>query len=193
MRRPLFIGSLFAIAACGGAADIVTPPKKPALDPGLTIRVRDLMDTTTAPGRAHWHVYAILTGPYTALNGVALQGAIDLNDVRLGHNVLCVGVGADSVGQRLITVLAVADTTTSSLTPDATADDIVNAWYAGNHTLPARWAALTFPPQDAWNSVQFQNGHGQTKGDPIKWGFDWTGPGTASFYERTDSDPLCSS
>src|SRR4051812_4548333 len=123
--------SLAALVACGGSssdAGITNPPaKKP--DPFVTVRVRDLMDTMTAPGRAHWHIYALLTGPYTAQNGIANQGNIGLNDLELGHGLRCVSVGADSVGQRLLTVLAVADTTTAELTPDAPAAALINAWY----------------------------------------------------------------
>jgi len=195
MKRIISLVALVLIAACGGSGSdggITTPPPKPkALDPFLTIRVRDLMDTTTAPGRAHWHIYALLTGPYTGLNGIARQGEVSLIDVRLGHNVVCGGASADSVGQRLITMLAVADTTTANLTPDATAEGLANDWYAGNHALPSGWMALTFTPQDAWNSAQFLAGHGLTRDDPIKWGFDWTNGGTAAFYERTDTDPAC--
>lgn len=189
MRHPLIV-LLFVLAGCGGSTDgvITTPPpggKKP--DPYLTIRVLDLMDTTTAPGRAHWHNYILLTGPYTALNGITRAGAFDLPNLRYGHNLNCIGVGADSVGQRLISVLGIADTTTSALTPDAHADTLAAAWYAGNHTLPSGWMALTFAPQDAWQSAQYVAGHGLTPADPIRWGFDWTARGTTTFYERTDT------
>ena len=187
MRR-LSVFALVLVAACGGSG-ITTPPKK--LDPYLTIRVRDLMDTTTAPGRAHWHMYALLTGPYTSLNGISPQGSIGLNDLRLGHNLGCVSVSADSVGQRLLAVVALADTTTENLTPDALFNNQIALWYAGNLTMPVGWDVLFFVSQDAWNSAQFKAGHGLTSSDPIKWGFDWTARGTTTFYERTDTDPTC--
>lgn len=183
---------LFALAACGGSADngiTPPPPKKP--DPYLTIRVRDLMDTTTAPGRAHWHIFSMLTGPYTALNGIGGQGNIGLNDLELSHDVRCVSIQADSVGQRLVSILALADTTTDQLTPDAQFPPVAEQWYNGNHNLPAGWMALTFPAVDAWQSDQYLAGHGLTSADPIKWNFDWTGAGTVSFVERTDSDLEC--
>jgi hypothetical protein len=193
--RVLKLSALIAIlTACGGSGGdngIVNPPPAKKPDPFVTVRVRNLMDTTTAAGRADWHVYAILTGPYDALNGIALQGYIGLDDVRLHHDVLCVGVSADSVGQRLLTILALADTTTSATTPDASFSAAVTAWYGGARNLPASLMPLTFPATDAWLSVQYAQGHGLTPLDPIKWGFDWTASGTATFYERTDTDAEC--
>jgi hypothetical protein len=196
MTRYLAAG-LLVLAACGAGSDGggITPPppvpKKP--DPYITIRVRDLMDTTTLDGRAHWHMWVVLTGATNEnLNGILYQGNIGLNDMELSHNVRCIAVAADSVGQRLVTIVAFADTTTDQLTPDATAESIANAWYAGNHVLPNGWAVLTFPPTDAWQSAQYVAGHGLIKSDPIKWGFDWTGAGVATFSERTDNDPQCS-
>lgn len=193
MRASILCGLLAVLAACGGSGDgggiTPPPPKKP--DPYITVRVQNLLDTTMAPGRAQWHVYALLTGPYDAQNGISPQGAISLEDVRLHHNVICIKVGADSVGQRLISPIAVADTTTEALTPDATADGIIQAWYGGNHTLPSGWMAIVVTPTDAWVSQQYTAGHGLTKLDPIKWGFDWTAATTMTFYERSDSDPTC--
>jgi hypothetical protein len=61
----------------------------------------------------------------------------------------------------------------------------------GSRTLPAGWKALTVLSQDAWDSDQYRAGHGLVPADPIKWGWDWTGAGATTFYERTDSDPLC--
>lgn len=192
MRRALFGILVLVLAACGGDG-ITPPPNEPALDPWLTVRVRDMLDPNTAVGKTQWHVFALLTGPYDSQNGIAFQGTIDAEDVRLGHNVRCVTLGADSVGQRFLTILAIGDTTTGSATLDADARQIVNAWYAGNHVLPAGWMALTFEPRDAFVSAQFDAGHGLVPHDPIKWGFDWTANGTTSFYERTDSDVECSS
>jgi hypothetical protein len=191
--RNLLVSGLFVLAACGGSSDngITNPPPPKKPDPYITVRVRNLMDTTTAPGRAHWHIYAMLSGPDTARNGVVSQGAIGLNDLELSHNLHCVSVGADSVGQRLLSLAAFADTTTSELTPDATADAIAHAWYGGDHNLPAGWASLSFPPTDAWQSAQYLAGHGLVRDDPIKWEFDWTGAGASSFAERTDSDAQC--
>jgi hypothetical protein len=148
---------------------------KPKLDPWLTIRVRDLLDTTQAPGRAQWRVYAMLTGADINLHGFGRQAAFSLEDVRLNHNLTCIGVRADSVGQRLIALLAIADTTVeTSRTPDAPADSVAAAWYAGSRTLPAGWMALYLPPVDAWDSQQFQAGRGLVAQDPIKWGWDWS-------------------
>lgn len=188
MRR-LILGVALVASACGGTTE--PNPKARALDPYITVRVRNLLDTTTAPGRAHWHVYALLSGPYTNLNGIASQGAISLEDVRLNHVMLCMKVGADSIGQRLISPIAVADTTTEQLTLHNTAKAIIEEWYAGDHDLPSGWMAIVIPPVDAWISDQFDNGHGLTREDPIKWGLDWTDRGTPQFYERTDASTEC--
>lgn len=184
--------ALLVLAACGSATEPVVKPN-PKLDPYFIVRVRNQLDTTTAPGRAHWHIYELFTGPYDRLNGIQNQGAISLEDLRLNHYFRCVGAQADSVGQRFVSILAVADTTTSNLTPDATAFAFVQAWYDGNHTPPAGWMAIALPPTDAWTSAQFTAGHGLVSTDPIKWGLDWTGRGAINFYERpsTDTDPLC--
>jgi hypothetical protein len=179
---------LALIVACGTSTEPGTTILPRKLDPYITIRVRDQMDTTTLSGRAHWHIYLLLTGPNVNLNGIAPQGTASLEDIRLSHNRTCVGASADSIGQRLVSVVAFADTTTSDLTLDATARSIVDAWYAGNHTLPAGWKALFNPAVDAWDSQQFANGHGLTRQDPIKWGLDWLGAGTVDFYERPGSD-----
>jgi hypothetical protein len=190
MRHLLTI-SLLALAACGGSDHGITPPpKKP--DPYVTIRVRDVMDTTTAAGRAHWHSYLMLTGPYTALNGIFLESDFSLTDRRLNHNVQCLSISADSVGQRLLSVVAFADTTTEQSTASAQFDDYSQVWYSGNHTLPTGWMALTFAPVDAWQSAQYLAGHGLRPSDPVKWDLTWTGAGVVSFTERTDSDAQCS-
>src|SRR4051812_25303601 len=131
MKKLLLTTLALAAIACGGS-DL---PKKP--DPYLTVRVRNQLDTTTAPGRAHWHTYILLTGPYTALNGVSFQGTFSLSDIRHGISTHCMSAGADSVGQRFLSLIAVADTTTEQLTADATAQSIVTAWYNGNHNLPS--------------------------------------------------------
>lgn len=174
------------LAACGGT-DL---PKKP--DPYLTIRLQNQLDTTTRPGRATWHTYLLLTGPYTAQNGISPQGGVSLQDIRLGLVTKCLTADADSVGQRLLTLIALADTTTEQGSADATAQSIVTDWYNGNHNLPTGWMALSTAPADAWNSQQFEGGHGLVPSDPIKWDWTWTGSGATNFAERTDSDPLCS-
>jgi hypothetical protein len=49
--RNLLVSGLFVLAACGGSSDngITNPPPPKKPDPYVTVRVRDLMDTTTAP------------------------------------------------------------------------------------------------------------------------------------------------
>jgi len=191
MRKlSLFVLTL-AIAACGGSGgnSIVIAPKKP--DPYITVRFRNLIDTTTAAGRADWHIFMDITSADPNQVDFVAVGAIGLNDLRLKHVVHCQGVGADSVGQRFVAFLALADTTTAELTAQAPADSVARAWVVGSRTLPAGWIAFYQPPTDAWTSAQFTAGHGLTPLDPIKWGFDWTAVGTASFYERTDADAAC--
>lgn len=193
--RNLLVSGLFVLAACGGSSDngITNPPpvpKKP--DPYITIRLRHEMDTTTAAGRAHWAFYGLITGSDNpAQNGIRYEGAISLIDFRNGHTQLCPSFDADSVGQRLVEVVGFADTTTENLTPQVDFDARAASWYAGSHVLPSGWAALTTTATDAWQSQQYNAGHGLTKTDPILWGFDLTGAGQSSFYERNDSDPSC--
>lgn len=191
--RIFFATALLILAACGGASDNgVTnppPPKKP--DPYVTIRVRDMMDTTKAPGRGQWHVFAMLTGPYDRLNGISYQGTTGIDDLRLSHNVRCVTVSADSVGERLLSIVAFADTTTEQPTPDAQFATFAQQWYDGSHTLPTGWMVIASTPTDAWQSAQYLAGHGLTSEDPIKWNLDWTESGTMTLTERTDSDPVC--
>lgn len=193
--RSILCGVLLVVAGCGGPdGGGVTPPpvgKKP--DPFLTVRIRNQLDTTKATGQAQWHMFTMLTGPYNSLNGITGAGNISWQDVRLGHDVRCARIQADSVGQRLLSILAIADTTTTEETPDVPVAAIAKAWYEGNHNLPAGYMAMTFAPQDAWNSQQFAAGHGLVPSDPIMWGFDWTGNGISSFYERSDADPTCAS
>lgn len=181
------------LAACGGDG---TGPGKPKPDPYLTVTIRHRLDTTTAAGRAHWHIFALLTGPYDAQNGVGFQGAISLHDVRLGRRSgPCVRVASDSVGQRLLSLVAFGDTTTSDLTPDATAASLAVQWYNGTvtaATLPTGWMALVVPPNDAWDSEQYAAGHGLVQSDPIQWIWDWDTATSAPFYEGENDDPaLC--
>lgn len=194
--RAFLILSVLGIVACGGGGKdgggIVTPPPAAKPDPFITIRLRNQLDTTSRAGRAHWAFYGLITGsPNPAQNGITHQGAISLQDVRLGHTLLCPAFDADSVGQRFVELIGFADTTTEALTPQVEFDARAAAWFGGDHSLPSGWGALTTTATDAWNSAQYNAGHGLTKSDPIKWGFDLTGTGQATFYERTDSDPDC--
>jgi hypothetical protein len=194
MKRLLL---LVLLAACGGSGSdngVTNPPppvpKKP--DPYITIRLRHMMDTTSAAGRAHWAFYGLITkSDNPAQNGIRGGGAISLIDFRNGHVQLCPSFDADSVGQRLVELIGFADTTTEALTPQVQFDARAAAWYSGDHTLPSGWAALTTTALDAWQSAQYDAGHGLTKSDPILWGFDLTGSGQSTFYERADDDPTC--
>lgn len=193
--RALLVLSVLLLGACGGdAGNGITPPPPPAAkpDPFITIRLRNELDTTSRAGRAHWAFYGLITGsPNPAQNGITYQGAISIQDIRLNHAQLCPAFDADSVGQRFIELIGFADTTTENLTPQVAFDARAAAWFAGDHALPSGWDALTTTPTDAWNSTQYNEGHGLTKADPIKWGFDLTGTGTSSFYERTDAGTEC--
>jgi hypothetical protein len=185
------------LAACGGSTDggITNPPPPPPAkpDPYITIRLRNEMDTTSHAGRAHWAFYGLITGSSNpAQNGITYQGAISIQDIRLNHSQLCPAFDADSVGQRFVELIGFADTTTDNLTPQVSFDARAAAWFGGNHALPTGWDALTTTATDAWNSAQYNAGHGLTKSDPIKWGFDLTGTGQSAFYERTDSGTECS-
>lgn len=195
MYRHVLATALFALAACGGSSDsggITNPPpgqKKP--DPWITVRVRNQMDTTTAPGRANWRVYALLTGQDANKNGWAFQASLSMDEVRANRGSFCMYAGADSVGQRLYEGLALADTTTESARPDAIADSAAARWFRNDHVLPQGWMALTTTPSDAWQSQQYIAGHGLVPTDPIRLGFDWAGRGTVAFYERTDTESQC--
>lgn len=193
--RKLIAGLLFVVA-CGGGGDGsgngITPPPPAKPDPFITIRLRNQLDTTSRAGRAHWAFYGLITGsPNPAQNGITHQGAISIQDIRLNHAQLCPAFDADSVGQRFVELIGFADTTTEELTPQVQFDARADAWFAGNHVLPSGWDAITTTPTDAWNSAQYNNGHGLTKSDPIKWGFDLTGTGQSAFYERTDDGAEC--
>lgn len=194
--RSILCGVLLLVGACGGTdGGGITPPPPPAKkpDPYITVWLRHMMDTTSAAGRAHWAFYGLITqSDNPAQNGIGFHGAISIQDVRLGHSQLCPGFDADSVGQRLVEVVGFADTTTEALTPQLQFDARAAQWYAGNHDLPVGWAALTTGAHDAWASAQYDAGHGRTKEDPIKWGFDLTGSGQTSFYERNDQLATCS-
>lgn len=176
-----------AATACGNS----TGPGARKPDPYLAVRVTDGLDTTAAIGRANWHVFALLSGPEVNQNGVSNQGDIQMTHRRGGHGQLCIKITADSVGQRLLSLIALADTTTEAPTEYATALAIATAWFNGNTTLPAHWMAITEPPADAWLSDQYAAGHGLIPDDPIKWSWNWSGTGTHTFTERTDTDTFC--
>lgn len=196
MRYILAVATL-VLAGCGGSNDggITNPPPPKKPDPWITVRVRDQLDTTTAPGRANWRIYEMLTGQDANRNGFAFQRSISMAERRQDRSVYCVWAGADSVGQRIYEAVAFADTTTETILPDATFDQAATRWFSGDHVLPQGWMALTTGTSDAWNSQQYLAGHGLIPSDPIKLGFDWAGNGTTSFYERADSDshPDCDS
>lgn len=176
-------------SACGGSSgNSIGPAGKPKPDPFITVRVRDFLDTTQAVGRAHWHVYVNIISADANKAGFVPVGNVSLVDVRLHHTLLCQGIGADSVGQRFVAFVALADTTTEALTPDASAASLALQWFGGNHTLPTGWMALAQVETDPWTSAQYEAGHGLVPSDPIKWGWDWSDGGVATFYERTSGD-----
>lgn len=178
-----------AIAVVLVACDNITGDKR-APDPYLTIRVKNMFDTAGAMGQTDWKMYLFLSGPYSAQNGISPQGAITRDDVRKNY-ALCMRVASDSVGQRFLTPVAVGDTIQKSLHPDAYYDSLATTFYNGNRTLPPGIVVLAFTPRDAFQSDQYQAGHGQHPDDPIKWAWDWTGTNTTTFYERTDVDVRC--
>lgn len=189
-HRAGLIVLLAFLVACGGSDGKITETgRKP--DPFVTVRFRNLADTTTAIGRADWKIFMDITSADPNQTGFVFAGEITLTDRRLNHLVRCQGVGADSIGQRLIAFVALADTT-SETTSHTTADAVARAWVAGNHAVPEGWMAFYQPPTDAWTSDQFLAGHGLVQSDPIKWGFDWTGANPVVFYERTDQETTCS-
>lgn len=174
MRRTLLVAAALALAACGSS----TGPKKP--DPYLVLRVQDRLDPQSTLGQADWYSYLFLLGPYNNQNGIASRGVFL---ARLGGGIDCLGVVADSVGQRLIQPFAVADTLNKTMT-QAEADQVAQAWYSGSRTLRPGLAVLTLdPPQDAWNSPRYEAGHGLTRNDPIFWTWDWASNGATSFTE----------
>lgn len=192
--RYLIASALIFLAACGGSGGdggITNPPPPKKPDPWITVRVRDQLDTTTANGRANWRTYAFLTGQTDNKDGWVFQFSVSMDDFRAGHSIVCMTAGADSVGQRIYEAVAFADTTTEALRPDAVADSIAARWFRSDHALPDGWKAMTTGPSDAWNSQQYLAGHGLVTSDPIRLGFDWSGTGSVSFYERTDVDPKC--
>lgn len=185
MKRLVFALLAAVTLACGNS----TGPRAP--DPYLTIRVRDMFDTTQTMGQTEWRLYLFLSGPYSAQNGISPQGSFTRGDVSVGHIEMCMAVASDSVGQRLLTPIAIGDTIQKTLHPDAWYDSVATTFYNGNRTLPVGIVVLGFTPRDAFQSDQYQAGHGLTRGDPIKWGWDWTGANTTTFSERTDFDPSC--
>lgn len=191
MKRLLCSLAIVLLAACGGSN--TAPAKK--LDPEMLVRVRDLFDTTTVNGRAHWHVYMTLTSPDAGKEGLSPVGNFDMGTRRYAaannglQSFRCIRVGSDSLGNRFMSLLAVADTTVGdALTPDSTARNIAVAWGAGSRSLPPGYKAIFLAPVDAWDSEQFKQGHGLTYTDPVRWSWDMAGAGTATFYEMTPAD-----
>ena len=187
MRRLVaFLMAVAVVTACNGTTD---PEKKArAEDPYITVRVTNNLDTTTAPGRTPWRIYALIYSEQVNQQGFAYSGSMTLTDIRNGFNIACMGVGSDSIGQRLIEPFALGDTVNKQPLTEAVADPIVAEWMNGNHNLPAGYMAIRIPPVDAWTSEQFAAGHGRVPADPIKWKWDWTGTGQTTFLERTASD-----
>lgn len=182
----LVVATLCAVA-CGGKNSITQPSK--AVDPAISIRVLDQLDTTTAAGRASWVVFPLFYSADPNQTGVGYTGSIGLSDLRAGRTLHCVSFGTDSIGQRQVIVLAVADTQHGTQT-DASAQSVANAYFAGNHTLPAGWMAIRSDSLDWGVSQQFTNGHGLTQADPIRWALTWSGGGTVARAEAP-SDPAC--
>lgn len=173
--RTLFLSALtMVLAACGNG----TGPRKP--DPYLVLRIKDNLDPQSTMGKSDWHLFLFLEGPYNAQNGIAARGEFL---ARLGGGIDCIGVVADSVGQRLIQPFAVADTVAKSM-DDNEAAAVAQAWYEGDHNLRSGLMVLTFDqPQDAWNSARYAAGHGLTRNDPLFWTWDWLSGGQTSFTE----------
>lgn len=176
------------LAACGGASEssITNPPKPKAVDPAISIRVVNQLDTATARGRALYSIFALIYSVDPLKAGVAFVGAP--NPLGQPGNQDCVAFQADSIGARFVILLALADTTKP--TAFATAQATAQTWYNGDHALPPGWFALTTDSLDWGVSTQFTNGHGLTTGDPIRWDVTWSGMGTITRAEAPN-DTTC--
>lgn len=177
--------ALLALAACGGG----TEPHKAVVDPAISIHLSNQLDTTTAMGRASWVIFPLIYAADTNKAGVDYKGAITLGDLRLGHSSKCLGYQADSIGARFVVVLAVADTLHGTQA-DAQAQSVATAWYGGDHTLPAGWAAIATDSLDWGISTQFSQGHGLNFDDPVRWDLTWTDVGTVARVEAPN-DHTC--
>ena len=189
MWRSLVVVS---VLACGGdSSGVTTPRPKPnALDPAVSIHVMNRLDTTSTAGRSNWGIFALIYSPDNpAKAGMVPEGAISLDDIRNGHITRCVLFQTDSLGARYVVMLAVADTVHGTQT-DAASQSVANAWYTGNHALPAGWAAIATDSLDWGVSDQFTQGHGLTMQDPVRWSLTLTSPGTAVRAE-TPNDFTC--
>lgn len=183
---------LLALVLVACSHHSVEPPvSEPKIDPFLTVRVRNQFTPASSYGQTSWRIYALLTGPRVEDRGVTYQGAIIPSDVAGGRATRCIAVASDSIGSRFLTLVAIGDTQNHTLLTDAQVDAMIQAYYAGNTTMPAGITALVQGPTDAWNSAQFAAGRGLIADDPIRWGWDWSGSTTTNFYERTDTDPVC--
>lgn len=183
MRRTLLTAGLLACAACGSS----TGPPKP--DPFMVIRVQDGLDPSSVLGQSEWHVYVLLTGPYPNQNGVLSVDVFhpEANRSKVG----CASIEADSAGQRLVQLVAFADTVNKTLS-DVNARAIAEAWFGGNHTVPLGIAVILQPlPMDPFDSQQYQQGHGLTRQDPVRWSWDWAADGTATMNEAPSGLPQC--
>lgn len=175
-----FIILALLLAACGGSTEPPqqqqqTETKQKAVDPAMRIHVLNRLDTASAMGRGVWNVFVLIYSPDQNQAGVAYTGGPD----PMGGS--CIAFSSDSIGQRQVIVLALADTVHP--TSQATAASIANAWFSGTHTIPAGWAVLPSDSLDWGVSAQFDAGHGRTSSDPIRWSLTWTSPATVTRAE----------
>lgn len=193
MWRSLAVIAALCAAACGGESSggVTNPPPKPkAIDPAIAIHVLNHLDTTSTMGRSSWGIFALIYSPDNpAKAALTPEGNLTLADARLGHITSCALFQTDSLGARYVIMLAVADTVHGTQA-DAASLSVAQAWFAGNHTLPAGWAAIATDSLDWGVSNQFTNGHGLTTDDPVRWTLTLTNPATVTRAE-SPSDLTC--
>lgn len=156
----------------------------------ISIHLLDQLDTTTAPGRSLWVINLLVYSKDPNQTGIAYQGNEGFADVRLGHSSRCSNYGVDSLGQRQVIVLALADTLHMTQA-DADANVLARQWYSGNRNLPPGWMALRSDSVDWAVSAQRDAGHGYVASDPIRWLITWSGKATVSRAEAP-TDNVCS-